>query len=203
MPANLLTDVLPKSALAAILLWAIAHYFLVGPEIAARVVAADHLPVCESGFKDIALAAAEQRARALEIPGLDPAKEIALEQLQAFQNNPMMRELRQMSGELGDIFGLDQTANAAIRQYEKAKERAKRLYEEELGRIKAETASRLGEAGSVCGCVADTTISETRSDWAIYSGTLGLIRTAPIEGFDQRMRLAMRSGACGFEAGAL
>lgn len=200
---ELITNVAPKEVLAAALAWGLAHYFLVGPEIAARVVAVDHLPICESGFKDVVLAEAEQKAGALELPGLDPAKEMALDQLRTFQTNPMLRELRHMSGGLSDMFGFDQAANAAIRQYEKVKAKAARLYEEELARLKAETASRLGEAGGVCGCVADAAIAETRSDWAIYSGTLGLMRTAPIDGFDQRMGLAMRSGACGArQAGA-
>ncbi len=199
---DLITNVAPKEVLAAAFAWGLTHYFLIGPEIATRVVAVDHLPICESGFTDNVLAEAEQRVGALELPGLDPAKEIALEQLRTLQTNPMMRELRQMSGGLSDVFGFDQAANAAIRQYEKAKAKAARLYEEELARLKAETASRLGEAGSVCGCVADAAIAETRSDWAIYSGTLGLMRTAPIEAFDQRMALALRAGGCGRRQGA-
>jgi hypothetical protein len=204
MPTTWFTDVLPKHVLAALLLWGIAHYFLIGPELAARVVRADYQPICESDFKKIALAAGDDRVRALELPGLDPAKEMALEQLRAFQTNPMMRQLRQMSGELGDVFGVDAAANAAIRQYEKAKARAERLYEEQLARLTTESASRLGEAGSVCGCVADATIDETRRDWAVFSGTLGLIRTMPLEAFDQRMAQVMRAGACGAgKAGAL
>ncbi len=54
----------------------------------------------------------------------------------------------------------------------------------------------------MCGCVADAAIADTRTDWAIYSGTLTFITPASVKAFDQRMGQAFNAGACGLKGGA-
>lgn len=189
------SDIAPKAAVAAMLVWAGANYILIGPEVAMRVARADHVPACERDVSALIAKAGSERAQSLPLPLFDPSQEFALEQLDAFRNNPMMKQLRILGGGI-DPLGMDGIANSAARQYHDAKQAAKEAYERGLARIKEETATELGKAGSVCGCLADAAISDTRMEWAIFSGTLGLIRPAPLKSFDARMADAHRAGSC-------
>ncbi|MCM2396144.1 hypothetical protein NBH19_08635 [Rhizobium sp. S95] len=197
---KLLSDIAPKAAVAAVVLWAGANYLVIGPEVATRVVRADHLPMCQRNFSEMTLNAAKRKAEELPPPAVDASKEMAASQLRALQDNPMMQELNRMG--LGQAFGIDQTLNMSLRQYEEQKRAAIEAYNRSVERIKADTATTLGKAGDVCGCVADTAISETRTEWAIFSGTLGLIRPAPLKAFDERMAQTFGAGVCSAKAGA-
>lgn len=191
-----LSDIAPKAVAAGALLWAGANYLLIGPEVATRVARADHIPACEADIKTLIAKAGETRLSEVPLPVFDPAREMAMEQLQAFQNNPMMNQLRAMSGQLGGAFNMDGAANSAMRQYRQAKQAAKDAYQRTLEKVKQETATELGKAGDVCGCLADAAISDTRTEWAIFSGTLGLIKPAPLKAIDAKMADAHRAGAC-------
>ncbi|PWE55004.1 hypothetical protein DEM27_16235 [Metarhizobium album] len=59
---NHLSDIAPKAAVAAAVLWAGANYLVIGPEVAARVVRADHMPACEARHNEWALQAAQDKA---------------------------------------------------------------------------------------------------------------------------------------------
>ncbi|WP_165823459.1 hypothetical protein [Metarhizobium album] len=50
--------------------------------------------------------------------------------------------------------------------------------------------------------MADAAIAETRTEWAIFSGTLGMIRPAPVKAFDDRMRQTYAAGLCTGKEGA-
>lgn len=189
------SDIAPKTAVAALLLWAGANYVLIGPEVAMRVARADHVPACERDVSALIAKAGSERAQSLPLPSFDAQGEFAMEQLEAFRNNPMMEQLRILGGGT-DLFGMDGMANSAARQYHQTKQAAKDAYERGLARIKEETATELGKAGSVCGCLADAAIADTRTEWAIFSGSLGLIRPAPLKSFDARMADAHRAGSC-------
>ena len=189
------SDIAPKAAVAAALMWAGANYALIGPEVAMRVARADHVPVCERDVAALIAKAGSERAKSLPLPSFDPQRELAMEQLDAFRNNPMMNQLRAMGGGV-DLFGMDRLASGAARQYHDAKQAAQDAYARGLARIKEETATELGKAGSVCGCLADAAIANTRMEWALFSGSLGLVRPAPLKNFEARMADAHRAGAC-------
>lgn len=197
---NQLSDIVPKAAVAAAVLWAGANYLVIGPEVATRVVHADHLPICQRNFSEMTLNAAKKKTEQLPPPAVDASKEMAASQLRALQDNPMMRELNRMG--LGQTLGIDQSLSISLRQYEEQKRAAVDAYNRSVERIKVETATTLGKAGDVCGCVADAAIADTRTEWAIFSGTLGLIRPAPIKAFNERMAQAYNAGACSGKAGA-
>lgn len=206
MIPSIFSDIAPKALLAAVAVWAGANYIVIGPDVASRVVRADYLPICEGNFKAMVAAAGEERERSLAVPSLDAAQEFALSQLDAFQNNPMMGQLRGASGPLGtmigDMLGIDRATAFARQQYEDGKRAARAAYNAAQERIRQETATTLGKAGNVCGCVADAAIADTLTDWAIYSGTLTFIKPASIKAFDQRMRQVFNAGACGMKGGA-
>lgn len=48
----------------------------------------------------------------------------------------------------------------------------------------------------MCGCVADLAIGETRAEWAVFSGTLSLVRMAPLATFDEKMAQINGQGRC-------
>ncbi len=103
---------------------------------------------------------------------------------------------------MADIFGIDQAANAALEQMDHAKRTARRAYDAARVRIKAETDAQVAGAGDVCACVADAAIAQTRTDWAIYAGTLTLYEPAPVANFSQTMAKVHGAGACAGKAGA-
>lgn len=188
------TDIAPKAAVAALLVWGGSNYLVIGPEIASRVARADHMPVCEAGFRETIAKAGQERISSLPAPAVDPSREMAAAQLNRLQNNPFMSQLR--GGGMGDLFGIGDMTNLAIRQYEEGKEAAREAYERSIERIKQETATNLAASGEVCGCIADAAIAETRTEWAIFSGTLSLIRPASLKSFDEKMGQIARAGAC-------
>ncbi|TAA53901.1 hypothetical protein [Shinella sp. JR1-6] len=201
MIPSIFSDIAPKALLASLTVWAGANYVVIGPEVASRVARADYLPICEGNFKAMVAAAGEERASQVRMPKLDAMQEFAIGQARELYNSEWMDNLRAMSGGK-DLFGFDKGARLALRQIEDAKRAAKAAYETAQARIKAETATTLGKAGDMCGCVADAAIADTRTDWAIYSGTLTFITPAGVKAFDQRMGQAFNAGACGLRGGA-
>lgn len=193
---SIFTDTLPKSVLAGGLLWAGVSYFGSGPELATRISRVDFVPACEANFKDMAMQAGEERQRSLTMPSLDPMQELAIAQAKRLADNPFMDQLRALGGGRGDIFGIGETADAAVRQMQHAKRAAREAYERSLEAIRQQTATNLASAGDVCGCVADAAIADTRTEWAIYAGTLTLIEPAPVKAFGQRMAQMHRAGGC-------
>jgi hypothetical protein len=198
MPFPSLSDLLPRSLSAAIVLWALANYFVIGPNIASRVVRADYLPVCEANFKDVARRAGDERLNSIPLPSLDAGRDYALETAKRMLDSPAMLQLRQMGGGLGEAFGLDidGAARQALARAEEARRRAQEAYRQSVKRIREETATNLASAGTLCGCIADQAIADTRRDWAIFSGTLTLFRPTPIANFAERMAQLERSGGC-------
>lgn len=201
MIPSIFSDIAPKALLASLTVWAGANYVVIGPEVASRVARADFVPVCEGNFKTIIAAAGEERASQVRMPQLDPMQELALRKARELYNSETMDKLRIITGGK-DVLGIDEGARLALQQIEDAKRAAKAAYEATQARIKAETATTLGKAGDMCGCVADAAIADTRTDWAIYSGTLTFITPAAVKAFDQRMGQAFNAGACGLKGGA-
>ena len=201
MIPSIFSDIAPKALLASVAVWAGANYVVIGPEVAVRVARADYLPVCEGNFKAMVAAAGEERASQVRMPKLDAMQELAIEQARNLYNSEWMDQLRIMSGGK-DPFGIDKGASLVLQEIEDSKRAAKAAYEAAQARIKQETATTLGKAGDTCGCIADVAIGETKTDWAIYSGTLTFITPAGVKAFDQRMGQAFNAGACGLKGGA-
>lgn len=193
---SILTDTLPKPVLAGAVLWAGVSYFVTGPEAASRIVRADFRPVCEANFENMAMETGEARLRALPMPSVDPMENYAVDTVRRLQNNPFMTQLRMMGGEMADMFGLDGAANAALAKIEQARRTAKAAYGQARERIEAETVSMVAKAGDVCGCVADAAIAQTRTDWALYAGSMTLIAPAPVATFGQTMAQVYKAGGC-------
>lgn len=193
---SIFTDSLPKSVVAGVALWAGVSYFITGPEAGARVARADFLPACEANFKNLAQTMGEQRLRALPEPSFDPMQEHAADTVRRLQNNRFMTQLRMMGGEMTDLFGLDGAAKAALAQMELARTTARHAYDQARARIKEETAGTIAKAGDVCSCVANAAVADTRTEWALFAGSLTLIEPAPIKNFAQTMAQVHGAGGC-------
>ena len=189
---NHFSDIAPKAVVAAVTVWGAANYLLIAPEVAARIARADYMPECHANFRTLALKSAEEKAQALPPPVLDATREMAASQLRAIANNPMMQELNNAG--LGQMFGMSQTFDLSLQQYEQEKQAAIDAYKNSIEQIKEDTATTLGKAGDVCGAVADTAIAETRTDWSIFSATLGLVKPVGVQTFGERMRQVYEAG---------
>lgn len=190
-----LGSLLPRSAVAGIALWGAAHYFVAGPAIASRIAVIDHLPQCEADIKKLALDAGRRRAEALPPPSSDPAQDFAADQLRLLRDNPLMRELEELGG-LGDLFGMGDALDAVTQGREHARQAAKQAYDTAIKRLEEQTASRLAVSGSICSCLAGEAIAQGRAEWAIFTGTLGLVRPTPVSDFGAEIAKARMAGRC-------
>lgn len=194
-----LFDTIPAGVAAAVLAWAGLSYAVLGPEIASRILLVDHLAACEAGIHARVIATAEEKIAAVPVPEPDPSKEMAAASLRQMANNPMMRSLRQ-SG-LDGLIGIGSQTEIALQQYEAAKKRAVETYRGTVDRVKAETATHLASSGHVCGCIADSLVDETRTEWALFTGTASLVRPARIRDDALTARMS-EPGDCAVSAGA-
>ncbi|WP_025031643.1 hypothetical protein [Nitratireductor aquibiodomus] len=194
------SDIAPKAVLAAALVWGGTNYLLIGPEVAARVARADYLPACETDFAAMVARAEEARIRAVPKPQTHSQQDMAAAQYNALQSSPFMQQLRQLSGG-GDPFGFNRAANVALGQLAEKKRMAQQAYESAITRIKEQTATDLARSGTVCGCVADAAIDDARTEWAVFSGTLGLIRPAAVREFDEQLSQVFETGQCTGDGG--
>lgn len=191
-----LAEIAPKALVISVAAWGVANYFLIAPEIASRIVRADHLPQCERGYRDMAAKSAEKRAAAIPPPRIDAARQLAAEQARRMLNSPFMQDMRGMSQGMGDYLGFNGAVEQTLALVDQQSQAARDAYEQALARVKAETATDLAKSGDVCGCIGDQAIGETRSEWAIFSGTLAIYRPAGLRNFDQTMAQIHTSGAC-------
>lgn len=191
-----LAEIAPTALTVSVIGWGAAHYFVIGPEIAARIVRADHLLQCERGYQELALKAGEERAASIPLPKVDAAQQFAADQARRMLNSPFMHDLRGMSGGLGGYLGFDGAVEQTLALVDQQKRAAREAYERSLAMAKQETAANLARSGDICGCIGDLAIAETRADWAVLSGTIGLYRTASLAGFDQKMAQVQSSGRC-------
>ena len=192
------TGIVPKALLASALGYAALSYFGTGPILASRVVRADHMPACERSVRTLVAKAGEQALASVPPPRFDDAGELALRQAENMLNSPLMNQLRGMSGGLAAHLGLDMGgyAASAIEIAREKKRQAEEAYQRAMKEAREHTAGGLAAAGSVCGCIAEAAIEDTRTEWALYAGTFTLHTPALIVGFKDRMVGAASAGAC-------
>ncbi|MET3662869.1 hypothetical protein [Aquamicrobium ahrensii] len=197
-------DIVPPSVLAGLLVWSGVNYLLIGPTIGGRIVLADYLPACTANVQAMAEQARDQELASLSLPSIDYQAEHALRQAEGLLNSPFMGWAAGASQGMADAFGLDVhgSLGAARQQYEAGKRAAGAAYETAQERIRSATAARLASADDLCACIAQTAIEESRTDWAIFTGTLMFYTPAPVDAFEVKMGAVARSGTCESNEGA-
>lgn len=201
---SLFTDTLPKPMLAGAFIWAGTHYFVLGPAMGERIVRADYVPACTANVQALAEQAREQRLASLPLPQVDHQAESALRFTETMLSGPLGQWAIGASQGMDQLFGLDVpgSVSQARHQYEAAKRAAAEAYEAARERVKAASAQQIASAGDLCGCIAQAAIEQTRTDWALFTGTLALYTPAPVESFGITMGAVARAGTCEGEEGA-
>lgn len=196
-----LSEVAPTSALLALLLWAGLSYFITAPEISERVAVFDHIPACK---ESIAVAAdSEVRKLLAQYDGNDAERQQAANQLGSFNellNNPMgdsnygnfinrygTNPLDALTG--GAISRAQDALQERIDAQRKAAQEAARNYKEKI----------LSTANDQCSCRAKMAFLENQKDWALYTGTFGLIKPSGVENFGANM--AIQANTCAQRVG--
>lgn len=185
-------DILPKAAVPAVMATSLFAYFVAGPEIGSRIARADYLPACQGEVAAMIAAGAGERSSTLDAPAADDGKADAADQLRALLASPVYETMRQNPITRPVVEAL----KAKLRGFEGARDAARKAKEAARRQVDAWTATNLARTGSVCGCMADRAIAEARTDWAIFAGTLGLVRTARIGEFGETMRRSDPDGIC-------
>lgn len=190
---NLLTEVAPKALLVGLGLWAAANWVFIGPEVGKRIIVGDgHLAMCEQGYGEAMMAAAEQAIASIPSPQPDPQREAAARSLRQMQFSPMGQIFR--LGEMQTGISVSDTLSA----YEAEKSQAVAAYNQMVETVRERTQVRIESAGDFCGCVLTETVSTAQNDFAIFSGTFGVFRPNRLSDLDGLMARTQASGVCDY-----
>lgn len=195
-----IADILPKEVLLAGGAYAAIAYFVAAPELAARVARADYIPVCMAEHRDKALSSAKEQAVMLSHTAADPEALLAEHQLRMLHDNPAMQELERNG--LATLLGLDTATNLAFAQIAAKKQAAADLIEKQRAEIEQATRIRLEESSDLCTCATEQAFEDSRGAWAVFAGTLGLVRAEPIRTFGNKVRFHADGACVGAEGGA-
>lgn len=193
MPKNI-ADIVPKDVLLASIAYGAIAYFVAAPELAARVARADYIPACVAEHRDAALSSAKAKAETLSQTPADPEALLAEHQLRLLRENPAMQELERTG--LGALLGIDMATDLAFAQIEAKKQAAAALIEKQRDEIERATRIRLDQSGDLCTCATEQAFEDARGAWAVFAGTLGLVRPDPIRRFGEKIDLHIAKGAC-------
>ncbi len=180
-----IADIVPKELLLAGGAYAAIAYFVAAPELAARGARADYIPVCMAEHRDKALSSAKEQAAVLSHTAADPEALLAEHQLRMFRDNPAMQELGRNG--LATLLGLDVVTDLAFAQIAAKKQAAADLIEKQRAEIEQATRIRLEESSDLCTCATEQAFENSRGAWAVFAGTLGLVRPEPIRTFSNKV----------------
>ena len=189
-----LLETIPAGVVVAFAGWAGLSYLL-GGEIGSRILLVDHAPICEANFGNWIAEAAEKKVAAIRTPQIDPSADIAAARLKQITNSPMFESLRE-SG-LDALIGIGAQTDLVLDIHAAAKEQAASAYRRAIEAIEAETVIQVGKSGRVCECIASDLLGKTRTEWAVFTGTVGVVRPSRISD----AALKARMGEIGICAG--
>ncbi len=188
---TLLTEVAPKALLVGLGIWGLAHWAFIGGEVAKRQMIKDgHVAMCEQGYSDTMMAEAERAIAAIPTPEPDPQREAAAKSIRRMKFSPMGQIFR--LGEMQTGISVEDTLAA----YEQQKHQAVTAYDQMVEAVKARTDARIANANDYCGCLVTESVSAAQNEFAIFSGTFGLVRSNKIADLDGLMARTQASGLC-------
>jgi len=186
MLINQLLEIAPAGALVAAGVWGGLSYTITGPELASRVAKADYVANCEANLAKTIAASFDQQIEATGGPS-------SVERNSAMVA-PMMD---QMYGQFGDQMAfLDMLSGGAYAQMQRsandAARHAREAREKVAAAIKARRDDAVASAPDQCSCQVVAALNETRSDWAFFAGTFGIIEKDGVTEFPSVMRANVR-----------
>ncbi|MCO5057443.1 MAG: hypothetical protein M9905_06115 [Rhizobiaceae bacterium] len=83
-----------------------------------------------------------------------------------------------------------------VEQVEEAWRAGQASFDRAKKRLEEKTKTQLASAGDLCTCAAGEAIEQTRTDWALFTGSLTLYVPATVSGFDREIGTVLKAGAC-------
>lgn len=186
-----LSEVAPTSAIIAVMIWAGIAYFITAPEISTRIAQADFRQACEQAVASSAERTAQQVIQ-------NSGGSIATND-QAMQGMSQLNELLNNSyGDFTSQYGTNPfdalTGGALSRTQRQLENNARAQRERVASMAKQAREAILASAPAQCSCQAKLAFLENRTDWALFTGTLGLIEPESVADFGGSM--AMQRSTC-------
>ncbi len=186
-----LSEVAPTSAIIAVMLWAGIAYFITAPEISTRIAQADFKQSCEQAVASTAQRTAQQVIQNAggSIATNDQAMQ-GMGQLNDLLNNSYGDFTRQYGTNPFDAL----TGGALSRTQRQLEANARAQRERVAAQAQQARDTILESASSQGSCQAKLAFLENRTDWALFTGTLGLIEPETVADFGGSM--AMQRTTC-------
>ena len=183
---NQLVEIAPAGAVVAAVAWGGLSYTITGPELAYRTANADYIEDCKENLATNIAATFDKHIAAASSPTKTEQQSAAAA--------PM---INQMFGQYGDQMAfLDMLTGGAYSQTmqitQDAARQAREAREQAAAAIKRQRDTAIATAPDQCSCQIAAALNETRSDWAIYAGTFGLLKNDGVTNFASAMRANAR-----------
>lgn len=179
---NQISEIAPAGAVIAAVAWGALSYGVTGPELATRIADADYMQGCEANLVTSIAASFEQELQAAVRPS-------ASEQ-QGAAASPYIDQMYQQYGDqmavLDAITGGAYSAGLEVTR--SAARDAKELREQAAAALLTRRESAVATAPDQCSCQVVATLNDTRTDWAIFAGTFGIIEQEGVASFPSMMR---------------
>lgn len=186
MLTNQLAEMAPTGAVIAAIAWGALSYAVTGPELATRIASADYVQACKAS---LATSIAESFEQELQTVGRPSAEEQ--------QSAAVAPYIEQMYQQYGDqMAALDALTggaySAGLEVTRKSARDAQQIREQASAALAAQRENAVATAPDQCSCRVVATLAETRTDWAIFAGTLGFVEQDGVTNFPSMMRTHAR-----------
>lgn len=174
-----LPEILSPELALGLVAYAGLSYFVTSDQIAGRIAKADTIPVCQATVTEQISSQAEQEIDRITRPDT-----------QAAQRDAAISTLHSMSSsDHGRFF--DQLTGGAMRraaaQAEATRRAARQAQQDAVNELRRRAEARIAQAPDLCSCMARSAYEASRTDWAIYTGTLSIFQPATVEHFLDEM----------------
>jgi hypothetical protein len=177
---NAFTDFVPKEVAFSLIAYAAFSYFVSGETMASRVAMADHVPGCQANIAEEIRRATQAEIAALSTPGE-----------RAANTNEANAFLGMLRGH--EVYeGLDILTGGSFTYLEgeiaRQRRAAQQSYERAQAELRANAQARIDAAPDMCGCMARSAYEATRTEWAVFTGSLGIISPESVNSYGDEMR---------------
>lgn len=182
MLINQLTEVAPAGALVAAVAWGAISFAITGPELASRVANADYIEGCEQSL-------GSTFAETFNAPIAETQQVTQLEH-QAQETRRQVATLRSQYGAQWEVFDrlTGGALSQAVRQAEEAERRALEARTRAQQALEQRRDAAIESAPDQCACQITAALNDSRTDWAFYAGTFGIVEQEGVSGFPALMR---------------
>lgn len=186
-----LGDIAPMPVFVSIGGWCALSYFFLGPEIGERVAMADHTPQCIAQTKQN-----EQSALIKQVMELDNRPNDDMKIAATRQQLNILTDPSNNAGKLMGLLGYDQQMKGLMALAEAKQQKAKQALEQAKQHLREQSKARIAAAPDYCACLTVAAVEESKSDWAFFAGSFGLIERGKVSGFKGVLQEMQTRGMC-------